>query len=142
MASRGVRQQAVVSIAWLYGMSTVTVVLLCLIAFVVLGMNRPTQDLGTLLASISAFAVAMMSIFANMIKTHKVEQSVKGVSYQIDGRMTDLLSSVEKLAKTEGLLRGAAAEASTSPTLPQLVAAVDSTPPPPELTAAEPKKNP
>lgn len=138
MASRGVRQQAVVSIAWMYGMSTVTVVLLCLIAFVVLGIKRPTQDLGTLLAAISAFAVGMMSIFANLIKMHKVEQTVRGVSYQVDGRMSELLATVEKLAKTEGLIRGAAAEASAAPTLPQLVAAATASGPdvaPGELAA-------
>lgn len=142
MASRGVRQQAVVSIAWMYGLATVTTVLMCLIAFVVLGIERPNQDLATLLTALSAFAVAMMTLFANIIKNHKVEQGVKGLSYQIDGRMTDLLATVERLAKTEGLIQGAAAEASASPTLPQLVAAVATAPSGPEIVPAGPAKTP
>jgi hypothetical protein len=63
----------------------------------------------------------MLTLLANTIKTHQAEMRTRELGYEVNGRIDELVSAKVTVAKTEGIVRGAAV---ADPEIAPLAAAV------------------
>lgn len=98
------RQRPTVSIAWLYVMSGLVMLFLCISAIVALSITRPQLDVMVVSAVVFAFGTTTYASMCAAIKGQETKHIAKENAYRTNGRLTELLDAIVKQKDTEGTL--------------------------------------